>query len=345
MPKVAFYVYPTAFQNPGGGEVQLLKTKQFIEREGVPIKLFDPWVDRLKDFDILHVFGSVKDCLPMIKTAKDVGIKVVLSTICWYSWKAAWGTYDSLFHRFGDVLRHTVKNVFPAFPSRRKHMMDMSDRLLPNSQSEANQLCQFFHAAKEKIRIIPNGVDEHFMNANPSQFIDKYALRDFILCVGRIEPRKNQLNMIRALKGINIPLVFIGRHVSNYKDYYAACRREADEKVFFLDAFDHGSDLLASAYAASNTFLLASWLETPGLAALEAGLAGAKIVITDQGATREYFQDFATYVPPDNLKVICNETLSAYKLKKSNLLKEHIRKNFLWNITAQKTIAVYRELV
>lgn len=71
--KVAFYVYPTAFQNPGGGEVQLLKTKEALEKLGVPIKLFDIWNDRLRDFDILHVFGSVKDALPMMEEAKRVG--------------------------------------------------------------------------------------------------------------------------------------------------------------------------------------------------------------------------------------------------------------------------------
>ena len=71
MPKVAFYVYPTAFQSQGGGEVQLMKTKAALEQLGVSVKLFDTWNDKLENFDILHVFGSVKDCLPMMEVAKQ----------------------------------------------------------------------------------------------------------------------------------------------------------------------------------------------------------------------------------------------------------------------------------
>jgi len=43
--------------------------------------------------------------------------------------------------------------------------------------------------------------------------------------------------------------------------------------------------MLASAYAACDVFVLPSMFETPGIAALEAGLAGAKIVITKYGGT------------------------------------------------------------
>ena len=42
------------------------------------------------------------------------------------------------------------------------------------------------------------------------QFTQRYGFKDFILCVGRIEPRKNQLNIIRALRGIKSDIVFIG---------------------------------------------------------------------------------------------------------------------------------------
>ena len=42
----------------------------------------------------------------------------------------------------------------------------------------------------------------------------------------------------------------------------------------WLGRLDHHDPLLASAYAAARVFALPSWFETPGLAALEAALAG-----------------------------------------------------------------------
>ena len=160
--RVLFYVYPTAFQSPGGGEVQLLQTKKHLEPLGVSVKLFDPWHDKLKDFDILHTFGSVKDCLPVMEAAHGQGVKNVLSTICWYSWRSAWHTYEEAKLRFLSVARHAAKTFFPFVPSQRKRMMEISDLLLPNSQTEADQLVSYFGVAKDKIISVPNGVDLSF---------------------------------------------------------------------------------------------------------------------------------------------------------------------------------------
>lgn len=343
--RAAFFSYPTAFQSPGGGEVQLLKTKEFLEKTGVEVKLFDPWVDKLASFDLLHIFGSVKDCLDMIRTAKVLGVKTVLSTICWYSWHSAWGIYSSPAQRSLSVARHIGKAFFPFIPSLRKSMMDYSDLLYPNSQSEAEQLKRFFCMPEKRIFVVPNGTDERFVQANAAEFTDRYGLENFILCVGRIEPRKNQLQMIRALKGTKIPIVFIGDYVHCYRQYYIDCRREADSNVYFLNSLGHESSLLASAYAACNTFLLASWLETPGLAALEAGLAGAKVVITDQGATQEYFSDYATYVKPHDLRGIRAKTLATFEAPKDTRLKDHILHHFMWDHAAERTLKGYRALL
>ncbi|MFA6601154.1 MAG: glycosyltransferase [Candidatus Omnitrophota bacterium] len=345
LPRVAFYVYPTAFQNPGGGEVQLLKTKEYLERLGVPVKLFDPWHDRLLDFDLLHTFGSVKDALPMMEEARRAGIKNVLSTICWYSWKSAWGTYPDLRTRAVQMVRHAAKVWAPFLPSERRRMMEISDLLLPNSLSEAEQLTRFFCVPRNKVRVIPNAVDPVFEGVKPDLFRNQYGLEHFILVVGRIEPRKNQLGVIRALKGVDADVVVIGDSVSRYRDYEAQCRKEAGEKVHFLGYLPHDSELLRSAYAACDTFLLATWLETPGLAALEAGLAGAKVVVTREGATEEYFGPHAAYVSPDRPREIRDTVMSVFRKAPGPGLREHIRQNYLWPAAAGKLLTAYQSLM
>jgi len=343
--KIAFYVYPTAFQSPGGGEILLLKSKEALEREGVMIKLFDPWHDRLTDFDILHTFGSVKESLPMMKMAQRQGIKNVLSTICWYNWKSAWGTYRSPKKRLGNLVRQFAKSYLSWLPSQRKEMMEIADVLLPNSVSEAEQLERYFGMRRAKIRIIPNAVDPIFMTGTPDLFINQYGISNFILCVGRIEPRKNQLAAVKALKNIRQPVVFIGDVVPGYEDYEKKCRKEASRNMTFLGGMEHGSEMLKSAYAACDTFLLPSWLETPGLAALEAALAGAKVVITREGATQEYFKGFVTYVEPDNLDLIKLETLNTFQRLKDDRLKNHVLHQYTWRLAALKTMAAYESVL
>lgn len=223
-------------------------------------------------------------------------------------------------------------------------MMRVSDLLFPNSEMEARQLERYFHVPRERIFVVPNGVDASFAEAKPDGFIEKFGIKDFVLCVGRIEPRKNQLNMIRALNGTGIPFVIVGDYVKQYPAYYEQCRKEAGKNVRFLGAFAHKSGLLASAYAACNTFLLASWLETPGLAALEAALAGAKVVITEEGSTREYFKNHATYVSPENIRDIRDKTLKSFNDSRGARLKEHIAGCYLWTHVARKILEGYQRL-
>ena len=71
-----------------------------------------------------------------------------------------------------------------------------------------------------------------------------------------------------------------------------------------IGSLDNQSEMLASAYAASDTFVLPSQFETPGISALEAALAGAKIVITPYGGTKEYFKNMAEYVDSGSSEAI-----------------------------------------
>jgi len=341
---IYFYLYPSAFQNPGGGEVQLLKTKQYLEKQGIKISLYDQWRDRFEKGDLLHVFGSVKYCHGLMRTAKEVGVKLVLSTIAWSDWSSALYTYPDWKQRALNVIRHAAKAFFPWTPSLRKSMMESADIVMPNSQAEACQLTRFFRIPRGKIRVIPNGVDAHYENGNPELFVSRYGLKDFFLCVGRIEPRKNQLALIRAHRGLERPLVLIGETVSRYQEYEGMCRREAASNVHFLGYVPNDSELLRSAYAACDTFVLPSWFETPGLAALEAGLAGAKVVVTSGGSTREYFGEDAFYADPRRSSNIREAMTLASRQPRNDHLQQRIHQNYLWEKVASKVAECYGEL-
>ena len=103
--------------------------------------------------------------------------------------------------------------------------------------------------------------------------------------------------------------------------------------------------MLASAYAAASVFVLPSLFETPGIAALEAALAGAKIVITPYGGTKNYFNTMATYVEPYSLDSIREGITKSLNEGKNPQLKEHIKREFLWSRVAEKTLTVYKSVL
>ena len=221
-----------------------------------------------------------------------------------------------------------------------------ANAILPNSRAEGDLVAKGFGARPETISIVPNGVDERFGSADPTLFKKTYGLDRFILNVGHIgHGRKNVLNLIKALASIDHPAVIIGRIIRG--PYGDACVREAakHKHILLIDGLDNSSPMLASAYAACNVFALPSLFETPGIAALEAGLAGAKIVITPYGGTREYFGEMATYVEPDSVMGIRKGIEGAIDAKASGTLGEHIRRNYLWPRVAELTAAAYRALI
>jgi glycosyltransferase involved in cell wall biosynthesis len=343
--RVLFFVYPSAFQAPGGGEVFLLKTKEALEKKGIAVKFFDQWQDKLADFDLLHIFGSVKECLPLMEEAKHQGLKVALSPIFWSSWQRAIYEYADFPQKACQVMRHLAKVFWPRWPSARRRMLELADILLPNSQAEGCQVSRLFSIPRSKMQVVYLAADKRFAEADKEKFVKNYALRNFVLSTGRIEPRKNQLSLIKAVKGLGLKLVLIGDAVGGQRSYLEECKKQAGQEVIFLPRIGHGDELLASAYAACKVFVLPGWFETPGLAALEAGLAGARLALTAQGSTREYFRNYVEYFNPASPRSMRRAIERALGKERSEDLKNHLLKNFLWENTAEATFAAYQKLL
>jgi glycosyltransferase involved in cell wall biosynthesis len=343
--KILLFSYPSSFQNIGGGEILLMKVKEYLEKAGCQVKLFDMWKDRVEDYDLLHVFGSVKDCLPLMQVAKSRNVKLAITPLFWSSWKRAFFTYGSLRDKGEFFLRHAAKLLWPQFPSKRRKMLMISDLIFPNSEIEKMHMARLFAIPKDKMVTVPNGVDRRFAESDPTLFTKKYGEEPFILSVGRLEPRKNQLNLIRAVKPLGHRLFLIGSTVTGFESYEAKCHEEGKGFTTFLPSLGHEEPLLASAYAAAKLYVLQGWFETPGLVAMEAALAGTPLAATEGGSTREYFLGGASYFDPSKPSAISAAVKEAWTQKQPSALKERILENFTWEVVAEKTLKAYEKVL
>jgi len=326
---------------PGGGEVQQVETGKALQKLGVDVRPWNGHFDATDDCDVLHLFGSRPEFVPIVAEARRRGIRTALSTIAWFDWRNPWREPGSLVRRSMNGLRYALRAVCPKIPSWRQRLYQSADVLLPNSQAEAEQLRRLFQVCTTRIRVVPNGVCERLATATPELFRSRYGLSDFVLCCGRLEPRKNQLSLIRALRSSRRPLVLLGAVVPGHEAYYAACRAAADERVHFLGSLPAGDPLVASAYAAAACLALVSWYETPGLAALEAAAAGVPIVVPQCEATREYFGRHAEYVPPYDLRRIREAVESSIARGRRSELAELVQRNYTWHHAAAVTREAY----
>ncbi len=338
--KVFLATYQSVMMLKGGPRTQVLETKAALEKLGVEVQLYDMWQTLKKgDCDILHIFGSGISTYHFAREVAKLGIKLVVSPIFF-------SRHSSQFIKrvlwFDKTVLKKFRGVWTDYGFV-SEMCKWADAVLPNTKKEAELIELGLGIQKEKIHVVPNGVSERFLNADPSLFVKTYGISDFILNVGHIGPgRKNVLRLVRALNLIDKSAVIIGRMEAGKE--LDAIRKEAGKHILLLDNIPNDSDMLASAYAACDVFVLPSLFETPGIAALEAGLAGAKIVITKYGGTEEYFGDFAEYVVPTSVDSIAEGIRKAIVKPKDDELREHIKDSFLWSKVGEMTAKVYRNL-
>lgn len=335
--KVLFYTYPTAFQNPGGGETVLLNTRKHLESIGCRVELFNQWETRVVDYDIVHCFASTT--YQFWFAVRDYKKKLVVTpTFYPYdSLKAIFMAQTKYFFK-----KHVFKGRYKWSSERAFHLVD---KFTVPSSSEAKALIRHFNLPKQVFEIVPNGVDIKFSDKVDDSFRKKFNLKEYILTVGRIVSNKNQLSLIRACKRLGMPLVIIGEPDPDSTGYYQKCMDEGKDNTIFAGYISHDDPLLHSAYQRCSLFVLPSFRETCGMVALEAGMAGAKVVISDMPTTREYFRDYVEYIRPDDIESMIAGIKAGLDKKHDNRLQEYILQNYTWDKIAQKLLSVYHFLM
>jgi glycosyltransferase involved in cell wall biosynthesis len=341
---VIYHAPSTAFQSPGGGENQLIQTGRYIEARGVPVRPFCPWTDRIDRAGLLHLFGMSREGLQLARVAKAKGVPVVLSPICWIEPRAMAALATDPLGRLANRAKWRLKALVPRWPSWRRDLLRSADAILPNSVAEGEQLVRWFGADPERIRPVPNGVEERFARAEASAFHALHGPGEFVLYVGRIEPRKNVLGLIEGVRAAGLPLVVLGDALPGYEAYADHCRRAGRGFTRWLPRVDHDDPILESAYAAARVLALPSWFETPGLVALEAALAGTAVVVTPHGCTREYFGDRVGYARPDRPSEIARSVADAWSGGPDAGLSAHVGRHYPWSEVARRTAEAYEHV-
>lgn len=321
--RVLFNTYPWAFATPGGGEIQLLKYAEHLPACGVDVELHNIWKPAFDRVDLVHFFACLGGSIQFCSYAKSRGLPLVISTSLWIT--------EDTAHRYPmDEIRG---------------QLSLADLIITNSDTESDVLSRVFGLPREHFVAVMNGVEPHFSAPHdPALFRARYGIEGpFVLNVGNVEARKNQLNLVRAMKGHDLPVVVIG-HVRE-PEYGRQVIEEGGAQLRYLGPLDHADPLLASAYAACAAFVLPSTLETPGLAALEAAAAGAPLVVTSVGSTRDYFGSMAQYIRHDDLADIRRGIDAALAAGPNAGLKAHMQQNFAWATVSRSLADFYARVL
>ncbi len=329
----------------GGHLMQAQKTAEFLRLSGVDVTVANAAGADVSGYDIVHAFGSPLHIRDVLREARRRGARVVVSPIYW-EYGAAQGLAGRLLRSPNRAARLTVSSVrrgIDATAARVRGraeeaamLLELADLLLPNSESEALRIRSTLDVTTP-MHVVYNGFDPRTFSS-PETPVERQG----IVCVARLEPHKNQLGLIKALRGVAVPLTLVGEEHPHHPGYAERCRAAAGPNVEFRSVLTQ--EELAELFRTAKVHVLPSWFETTGLVSLEAAACGCAVVTTSRGDTREYFGDLAVYCDPAQRRSIRTAVEEALEAGATPGLAEHVRERFSWEATADATLAAYLTL-
>lgn len=322
--KVLFLARTDLERIKAGDTIQIRNLMSVLKEKGAKVDICLDLRPDPSGYDLVHCFNilRVENVASQLDGVINKKVPIIITPIYW-------NMEEYLKKMKPDKLKKWKKKQ-----TLRKEVLMYADMILPNAHLEWELIKKDFKLNKP-YQVIYNGVDKSFYNKINTT-------RHGVISVGRIHSRKNQLSLIKAMKGTGISLTFVGD--SNEREYYQECITAASS--FPNIRFHKGVEkkALISLYKQSKVHVLTSWYDTPGLVNLEAGVSGCNLVTTNRGTAREYLNNYAYFCDPDNITQIREMVLKAYYSGHNNQLANHILFNYTWDKVGKDLLKIYSEI-
>jgi glycosyltransferase involved in cell wall biosynthesis len=369
--------------NRGGDTTQIVQTADALKALYPELRIhFVHSAQDLRQFSepaLMHVFDMRPDTLALMQAAKARRIPIVLTPIYWDF--TPMYAYNGLSRKLGihtppqwaerhqqrlfQVYQHMqewmgkpASYLSARYIQQRREALELADVVLPNSPEEGEIIATHFlgHslALKHKTRVVPNAVATGYLEgaehalAGPLPVIGH--IQNYVLEVARIEPNKNQLLLVKALKDYpEIPLVFIGRLGSRQdKAYFKTLQHEAQKRGNTWIIEEMSQHMLGPFYRMAKVHVLPSFRESAGLASMEALICGTEIITAETPYcpnTYYRFSEFGYQVNPWRIKSIQQGILAAFNNAPRNTCSpEDYMQFFGYPNVAVKTLEAYEAL-
>lgn len=376
--KILFQVRSDLFKKRGGDTVQIEHTAKELRTLGVSVDIESSNSIDLSTYDVVHIFQLDWICEPYLQAvnAKKYNKPLVLSPIHHSNSEVEnfemYARYD--FRRVVNLLipsqeyREVLKNfyrafiemnfskVFPTFLSlfegfrnEQKIVIGLADIVIVQTEEEARNLREDYKTDFKWKKIV-NGVAQVFFSQNDEKFINE---ENYILTVGRIEARKNQLRIIEAVQQFreeekkDVKLVVIGEKNSRNPEFSYRFEKKLKEYDWILYFPKIVHEKMFSVYSGAKVCVSASWFETTGLTLLEAVISGCNVVSPLGGTgkrVKEYLSDIPFYCDVVDVKSIKEAIRKAYYAKRPEGALA-FKENFTWTVVAKELVEVYTYLL
>lgn len=271
----------------GGWSTQIEQTKAGLEANGVEVEYLRWWDGRQRG-DLLHYFGRAP--VAHIQFAHQKGTKVIMAELL----NAPGARSRSQLH-LQKIISRLVERLAPRrfTAAFNWDAYRLADAVLANTPWEAHLMHYLFEAPKERTHILPNGVEEIFLNS---------AQRErgkWLVCTTTITERKRVLELAAAAVQAQTPVWIIGKAYADtdpYAQKFFALAQQHPQVIRYEGPI-YDRVRVAQIYREARGFVLLSAMETRSLSAEEAAACECPLLLSDLPWARSTFGRAATYCP------------------------------------------------
>ena len=331
------------FQSLGGLNMKVGRTVAALNRHGIEARLIDPVREKLRDYDLVHVFAPYNGNHRIVEQAKTDGLPVVMSTILNPPFSKGRGQRARFLNRVvGKLSEWEVTTSYQQVVTG----LTLADHLVALGGIERRMLIEAYGMPETKISIIYNGIGEEFFGASPVSFNQAHRIpRPFVLHTGLIGDTKNQLGLIRAMRDDPAHIVVIGYSGKATENYLQDCLREGGDRLHYLGELPHGG-LLASAYAAADVVAIPSRHEGMPNSILEALASDKPVVLTNKHTIDfELPRDVAIEVDADDSAGIYRAIRQLLDHPPAPGRARSVVATLSWNAVAEQLSKIYERLL
>jgi len=207
------------------------------------------------------------------------------------------------------------------------HVVRAARRVIAVSEFTASEIESLLGVGRERIRVVPNGVEPAFTPDGDA------AAGDYVLALGTLEPRKNLDRTIAAADRAGVSLQVVG--APGWGGVGTAGAEWLGELA---------DEELARRCRGARCLVYPSLYEGFGLPVLEAMACGTPVVTSRGGATEEVAGGAAVLVDPTDVESIAAGIREALgRADELRMLGLERARAFSWDTAAERTRAVYEE--
>ena len=235
--------------------------------------------------------------------------------------------HDLIFLRFPEYYSFFDRKMhFWKF----KKAAQQADLIIAISEQTKKDIVEFLKVPEQKIEVVYQGCHKAFKEFIFPEFLaatkEKFSLPDrFILNVGTIEPRKNLLNIVKAISGTDIPLVVVGKKTKYFKKIEKfLVKNKLHNQVHFLE--NVSMEELAAIYRLAEIFVYPSFFEGFGIPIIESLFSGTPVITGNISSLPEAGGKDSMYVNPENVDDLRAKILFLWNNESER--KRRVRKGF-----------------